>query len=457
MSNTGRSNPRGASPGPTGPARAGAPGPTRLSFWFEGRSLEGSAGDTIAKALFDNGIRTLSHSVKYHRPRTVSCGRNRCSMCAVEVDGSPGVKACTTPLAAGMNVRRQQSRPWFAPLLTAAARGIPFPAGFYYRYFTRPRAVREAFLGSLRRMAGVGRIDPSSGRASAPRVSVSHPLETSYDVLVVGAGVSGMAAAVAAAAAGARVALVDEYAHLGGHALGALADAPAARARDDLAAAVGGTAGVTIALGCTVQAIYSDRTLMVSHGTPPAQYRIRAGSVVLATGALDAIPLFDSNDLPGVFGPRGLRLFLERDGMKLGSRALVYGAGREADDVVALLHAHDVAVAARVDRGRIVSVSGRDWVKTAQIDDGGRRRSVACDLLCVAVPGQPDFALAQQAGFSFSLGGESADLAVMRPTEDRVEAGGQRVFLVGETAGLTDWIGKIEHAARSGRDAGSGR
>lgn len=66
----------------------------KIHFWFEGRLLEGHAGDSIAKALFHNGIRTFSHSVKYGRPRSIHCGRGRCVKCHVEVDGKTGVKSC---------------------------------------------------------------------------------------------------------------------------------------------------------------------------------------------------------------------------------------------------------------------------------------------------------------------------------------------------------------------------
>jgi len=448
MSSTGQSN--SSRSDPSSPVSG-------VHFWFEGRPQRGRSGDTIASALFAAGVRTLSYSVKYHRPRGVFCGRGRCSTCAVEVDGAPGIKACMTPLRDGMRVRRQEARPWFAPLLTAVARAVPFPAGFYYRFLTRPRPVREAFLGSLRRMAGVGRIDPVAGgspAAVATEATRVEPLAARYDVVVVGAGVSGLAAAVAAAGQGASVALLDEYAWLGGHAIGAL-DTPAALgARDDLAAAVAASPGITVAPESLVQALYPDGTLMVARGTPSAMERVRAASVVLATGAFDTIPLFENNDLPGVFGPRALRLFLERDRLALGTRALLYGTGRDADDTAALLQAHGIAIASRVEEGRLLGVDGRDWVRSARVESaGGGSHRVACDLVCAAVTGQPDFALTQQAGFEFELDGMSGDLAVMRPTRERLERDGRRVYLVGETAGVTEWLRKIEHAAAAGRDA----
>jgi sarcosine oxidase subunit alpha len=192
---------------------------------------------------------------------------------------------------------------------------------------------------------------------------------------------------------------------------------------------------------------------MVSRGRPAMMERVRAGSVVLATGAFDTIPLFANNDMPGVFGTRGLRLFLERDGMALGTRALLYGSGREADDAAALLQSHGVAVVSRIEDSRLLGVDGRDWVRSARVETAGGSRRVACDLVCVAVAGQPDFALTQQAGFAFALDGVSGGLAVMRPTADRLERDGQRVFLVGETAGIAEWVRKIEHAAAAGRDA----
>lgn len=438
------------SPSTEAPAAA----PLRVRFTFEGRALEGTEGQSIAAALFAAGERTLSYSVKYHRPRGILCGRARCSACAVRVDGEQGVKACATPLREGMAIRRQENRPWFAPVLTLAARLIPFPSGFYYRFFTRPRWVRESFLGSLRRMAGVGTIDTSApGRAERVQRRPVPELGARYDVVVVGAGVSGMAAAVAAAGEGASVLLVDEYHQPGGHAAGPLSDASAARARDDLIAAVHAHERVTVVAGATVQGLYDDRSLLVQAGSPPALHRLRAANVVLATGALDTIPLFENNDTPGVMGARAARLFIERDGIVPGSRAVVTGRGREADDAAALLEAHGVAVQ-RVSDDPVVSVRGGAWVRSAGVDRGGRTETLECDLLVTAVPGQPDFALAQQAGFSFEFNGSRSDYAVMLPTLQQIEMDGQRVFLAGETAGITGWLEKIEHAAQQGALAG---
>ena len=154
-------------------------------------------------------------------------------MCQVEVDGKPGVKACTTPLAEGMDIRRQNFRPFYAPALTAAVRLLPLRAGFYFRAFTQPTFVRRMFLGTLRRMAGVGRIQPVlSGKVPAPEPPLR--LRSHYDVAVIGAGLSGLQAALSAAQSEKSVLLLDEYAFPGGHRLGFQRDTMLARRRDKL-------------------------------------------------------------------------------------------------------------------------------------------------------------------------------------------------------------------------------
>ena len=146
---------RTTNPDPKSAAQEGR----EVFFWFEGKRLKGLAGESIAKTLFRNGIRTLSHSVKYGRARGIHCGRGRCVMCHVEVDGVTGVKSCLTPLAAGMVIRRQDYRPFYGSWITGVLGRVHLPAGFYYRMFTRPRIVRRAFLDAIRRMAGVHRMD----------------------------------------------------------------------------------------------------------------------------------------------------------------------------------------------------------------------------------------------------------------------------------------------------------
>jgi len=459
-------------------------------FWFEGKRLKGLAGESIAKTLFRNGIRTLSHSVKYGRARGIHCGRGRCVMCHVEVDGVTGVKSCLTPLAAGMVIRRQDYRPFYGSWITGVLGRVQLPAGFYYRMFTRPRIVRRAFVDAIRRMAGVGKIDHSSNalhETPPPNPSFAR-LKQGYDVVVVGAGISGLAASLGAADAGAQVLLVDEYTVAGGHSIGRGLEPGGVTARDDLLRRVHHAAGVETATGTIAQGFYPpDRLLLgqVRHGESAGGLKtVAAKAFVFATGAQDLVPLFENNDLPGIFGARGLRLFLERDGLVPGHNAVVYGATVDSGvrQTVNLLREWNIAIEAVVvadadgpgfpgpahgatigdsrlyTGAKLVRAEGRGWISRAVFETGASNPlSVPCDLMCIAVPAQPAFELAQQAGFRYGFSPDSAlreDLEIMMPAVDVLDDGSNPpCYLVGEASGHFDWNSKIEHASSAGAAA----
>ncbi|MFQ5692642.1 MAG: 2Fe-2S iron-sulfur cluster-binding protein, partial [Nitrospinota bacterium] len=140
----------------------------RISFRFDGRSYPACRGDTIASALYAAGVRVLSRSFKYHRPRGLFCVSGNCPNCLVEADGEPSVRACTTPVREGMEVRGQNAWPSVGrDVLSVVDRLDAFlPPGFYYRRFHRPRWMWPLYDRVLRRMAGLGRIDVRNGHAS---------------------------------------------------------------------------------------------------------------------------------------------------------------------------------------------------------------------------------------------------------------------------------------------------
>jgi sarcosine oxidase subunit alpha len=105
-----------------------------VTIRFEGRPLACRADASVAAALWENGIRTLSHSPKYGRPRGLTCARGHCTACLMRVDGVPNVRTCETPVREGLTVARQDPGAFYgAPMLKVlAAGGSLFPVGFYY-------------------------------------------------------------------------------------------------------------------------------------------------------------------------------------------------------------------------------------------------------------------------------------------------------------------------------------
>ncbi|MFW6070515.1 MAG: 2Fe-2S iron-sulfur cluster-binding protein, partial [bacterium] len=163
-----------------------------FTFTFEGRSYRAHPGDTIGSALARAGVRVLSRSFKYHRPRGLMCCAGHCPNCLVQVEDEPNVRACRRAVKPGMAVRSQNAWPSLQrDVMSLTALGERFmPPGFYYKTFIRPRALWPAYEWVLRRAAGLGRVDPQTAPAQYDKQYVH------ADVVVVGGGPAGLSAAL---------------------------------------------------------------------------------------------------------------------------------------------------------------------------------------------------------------------------------------------------------------------
>src|SRR5919108_870440 len=189
------------------------------SFTFDGKPVEALEGDTIGSALYAAGQRTFSRSFKYHRRRGLLCCSGHCPNCLVAVDGAPGVRACTEPVRDGARVEHMNARPSldFDAMAVTDAVGGPFtPPGFYYKTFIRPRRMWPLYEKVLRHAAGLGRLR----KTQDDREWRTEYRRRHCDVLVVGGGLAGPHAPLAAAELGADVVLVDEGVEAGGRGVG---------------------------------------------------------------------------------------------------------------------------------------------------------------------------------------------------------------------------------------------
>ncbi len=339
----------------------------RLQFSFDGRRYEGLAGDTLAAALLANGVHLVGRSFKYHRPRGIlAAGAEEPNGVVTVIRDAarttPNLRLTQIELYEGLRAVSQNRWPSlardFGRVNDLLARF--FPAGFYYKTFMWPkRAWKGLYEPVIRRAAGLGLAPtlPDPDRYSQRYVHC--------DVLVVGGGPAGIAAASAAAAAGARVILCDEQNEFGGSLLSegtALIDGAAAL--DWVQRSIGALAAnprVTLLSRTTAFGYFPHNFIglnerLTDHlAEPPPDaprerlWQVRARTVVLAAGAIERPLVFPGNDRPGILLAGAARTYLNRYGVRVGSRAVLVTADDAAYQAALDLHGAGVAIGAIAD------------------------------------------------------------------------------------------------------------
>ncbi|SNT68889.1 sarcosine oxidase subunit alpha family protein [Paracoccus seriniphilus] len=330
----------------------------QIPFQFDGRSLRGLQGDTLASALLSNGQMMMGRSFKYHRPRgPVASGAEEPNALFGLGQGGrfePNQRATTTSLVPGMTLRSQNCWPsldadigavnnWLSPLL---------PAGFYYKTFIHPRPFwKHVFEPIIRHSAGLG---------AAPTDPDPDLYEQAYghaDLVVVGGGIAGLEAARAAADKGQQVIVLEQNPVWGGRTPVDHHDGQALI--DELLADLQARDNVTLRRNTMATGLYDHgyllaREALADHdpdqGIPRQRlWRIRTAHVVVATGALERPISFACNDVPGVMLASAVRDFITDYGVAPGQRIVVVTNNDDAYRTALTAQAAGLDVAAIVD------------------------------------------------------------------------------------------------------------
>ena len=385
-----------------------------VGFRFDGRAYYGHPGDTLASALLANGVRLMGRSFKYHRPRGVlTAGSAEPNALVTIGEGGrrePNVRATMVELSGGL-VATSQNRWPSLRLDLGAVSGLLSPflaAGFYYKTFMGPPRLWERFYEPLiRRAAGLGRA------GIAPDPDVYEKTWAHCDLLIVGGGPAGLAAALTAARAGAETILVDEGAEPGGSLLretATLGGHNAAQTLADVLAELASLPNCRLLTRTTALAWYDDMVFAaverVRQETGPHRpaerlWRIIAKRALLATGAEERPLIFGGNDRPGVMLAGAGLAYARRYGVAVGRRVAVFTANEAGLRMAKALAASGVEIVETIDarRGaRVVSTSGARGIESCEIEEGGRRRRLKVDALLMSGGHSPRIHLACQRG-----------------------------------------------------------
>ena len=467
-----------------------------LRFTFDGQQMTGLEGDTLASALLANGVHLVGRSFKYHRPRGIlSAGAEEPNaLVGVERDATrktPNVRATVQELYDGLKANSQNRWPSLSFDVGAVndLASPMFSAGFYYKTFMWPKAAWKNFYEpKIREAAGLG---------VAPDQPDSDHYSSRYehcDVLVLGGGAAGIAAALAAAETGARVILADEQAEFGGalrFEAGAVIDG--ADGWSWAQATVGKLAAMdnvrllsrTTAFGYYAHNFVGLVERVTDHLASPDRdlprerlWQVRARRVVLAAGAIERHMVFADNDRPGVMLASAARTYLNHYGVAVGRQVGVYTANDSAYAAAIDLKKAGVNIAAIVDlrdnpsgelveQARALNIEinhGRAVVRTAgrlrissmtiQPKNGGGERTIPVDALLMSAGWTPSVHLFSQSRGKVAFDEETRRFLPGTYAQDCVS--------VGACNGTDGLAASIEEAyaagAKAAREAGgSGR
>ena len=311
-----------------------------VQFHFNGTPYRGYAGDTLASALLANGVDLVGRSFKYHRPRGVfSAGAEEPNALVQLGEGAgtePNLRATQVELFEGLSAKSVNCWPsvGFDINVINDVMSRLLSAGFYYKTFMWPASFWMKYEHVIRHAAGLG---------TAPEGRDPDRYDKTFahcDVLVVGGGPAGIAAALAGARSGARVVLVEQDNRLGGSLLGlageTIGGAPAldwvAQARGELEAHDEVrilTRGIAYAyfdhnyVGI-LEKITDHLADKPDHLPRHRLWKLRARQVVLATGAIERPLVFRDNDRPGIMLAGACRSYVNRYAVKPGAKAVVF-------------------------------------------------------------------------------------------------------------------------------------
>jgi sarcosine oxidase subunit alpha len=357
----------------------------------DGELVAARAGESIAAALVAAGRFLVGRSPKYHRPRGPFCLAGSCHGCIARVDGVPNQRTCRRPAAHGTVVSTQNAIPTARhDLLAAIDRAYPSHLD-HHHLVTWNALANRATVAISRELAGTG-VLPEQVPPRPPR-----PVEERFEVVVIGAGPAGLAAAEAAVGRGRRVLVVDAEPRAGGRLRCRLPfpGSPPVTWIDEVTSAVRGAAGELATSHDAVGVWPGSAGTLVAlqrEASPPALRLVRARAVVVATGSHALPPLVPRNDLPGIFAGRAVARLLAEDGIVPGRRCVVAGSGQEHSLITDVLFDAGVAF---VTAREVVSVEGSVGVRRVALEDGER---VACDALVWCGPRAATWDLARAAG-----------------------------------------------------------
>jgi heterotetrameric sarcosine oxidase alpha subunit len=413
-----------------------------LSFTFDARRYSGFRGDTLASALLGAGVRLVGRSFKYHRLRGILTAGSEEPNALVELRSGarrePNTRATVAELFEGLEARSQNRWPSLGFDLGAVNSLLSpiFVAGFYYKTFMWPAAFWEKVYEPLiRRAAGLGKasLEPDPDR-----------YEKAYafcDVLIIGGGPAGLAAALVAGRAGSRVILCDEDFVFGGrlnqerHEIDGKSGTEWAR---EVEAELASFPEVRLMRRTTVFGAYDaglsgartfgalERVADHLPLPPPHQprqryWKIIARRTVLAAGAIERPIVFGGNDRPGVMMASAVRTYVNRFAVTPGRRVALFTANDDGWKTAIDLAAAGIEVEAIVDArsevapgllerskrwqtrlflgGKVLDAHGGRTLKHIVVRDGqGRSTQLSVDTLAISGGWNPNLALSTHLG-----------------------------------------------------------
>lgn len=431
-----------------------------INFVFEGNRFDGFDGDVLSSALLANDVVVMARSFKYHRPRSVLSLANHDANVLVTSGDRTNVRADVELVSQGKSYRAVNTygglRFDLARVLQLFSRVLP--VGFYYKAFYWPRILFPLWERVIRTMAGLGKVNTTASCVRVPRRN------RFCDVLIVGGGVAGLAAARQCLTESVDVVIADENAHLGGsfdylHAR----DGSAQAVRTAILDLLNSSDSIEILARHFAAGFYADNSIPLVG--PEGIVHVHAKTVIFATGLYEQPAVFRNNDLPGIMLATAAQRLVHRYAIAPCANAVILAGNDEAYTAALDMRKAGIRIVAIVDiadpqsRGELVQdviAGGIQVIPNASIDearsrsgrlagvsirsnDGELNQSLECDGLLMSVGWAPAGGLLYQAGANLEY-----DTALGQVVPKSLPAG---IYTAGRLNGVFNYLDQIDDGA----------